>query len=64
MSGIAHIIHFILTILTGGFWLPIWILCALCSGSSKRNKMQKLQEENNKLLSEIARQDKWKGYRD
>lgn len=27
-----HLLHFILTVLTGGLWLPIWIFCALRGG--------------------------------
>lgn len=68
MSGLAHFAHFIMTVLTGGFWIPIWVLCALMCGSSKRTKMQKLQEDNNKLLAKLVEQQKqqnmYKGYRD
>ena len=27
----SHIAHFILCILTGFIWLPIWVLCGLCN---------------------------------
>ena len=68
MSGLAHFAHFVMTVLTGGLWLVVWILFALMCGSSKRNKMQKLQEDNNKLLAKLVEQQKqqniWRGYRD
>ncbi len=28
-----HILHFLLCVFTVGFWLPIWILCAMFPGS-------------------------------
>ena len=28
MRQTSHIIHFILTLLTGGLWIIIWVLCA------------------------------------
>ena len=64
MSGPAHFVWFILTLMTGLIALPLWIICALCCGSSKRNKMQKLQEENNQLLKKIQQQNMYRGYRD
>lgn len=68
MSGLAHFAHFVMSILTGFLWVPIWIVCALCCGSSKRNKMQKLQETNNELLAKLVEQQKqqnmYKNYRD
>ena len=29
--GTSHLIHFVLSICTFGFWSPIWILCGLKS---------------------------------
>lgn len=33
-----HIFHLVLTLLTGGFWAIIWVVCGL-SNSQKRNKL-------------------------
>lgn len=33
-GGANHALHLILTILSCGLWVPIWILCAVFSGSS------------------------------
>lgn len=30
-----HLLHFVLTILTAGLWLPVWIIDALISGRNK-----------------------------
>jgi TctA family transporter len=57
MSAGAHIFHFILTLITGGFWLPLWIICALCSGSSHKKSMKQLQIENNQLLRKLTEKD-------
>lgn len=27
----SHVLHLLLTLLTLGFWLPLWILAGLCS---------------------------------
>ena len=31
--GCNHLLHFILTVLTGGLWLPVWIICAILAGN-------------------------------
>ena len=52
-----NIVHFILTIITGGLWLPVWIICLLC-GMANNSKSQKalneqilreLQKSNNRM---------------
>lgn len=32
-----HILHLLLSIFTGGLWIPIWILCGLSSAFSNQN---------------------------
>lgn len=59
MSGLAHFAHFVMTLLTGGLWLVVWILFALMCGSSKRDKMIDLQKENNDLLRRLNERN-WK----
>ena len=54
MSGTAHFVHFILTLLTGFIWLPIWIICALCCGSGRKKREMRMKEEELKLLRTIA----------
>jgi hypothetical protein len=34
--GINHVGHFIVTILTGGLWLPFWMLAAIGGGGPWR----------------------------
>lgn len=33
VSSPSHLLHFIITIITAGAWLPIWVLIALFGGS-------------------------------
>jgi hypothetical protein len=54
MSGLAHFIHFVLTMLTGALWLPIWIICALCCGSSRRKRDDKRKDEQIELLRQLV----------
>jgi len=36
----AHILHLVLSVITVGFWIPVWILVAV-SHASERNKIDK-----------------------
>jgi len=44
-----HILHLLLSIFTGGFWIPIWVLvaCANCSGRNEIRRTAGLKEEPN-----------------
>lgn len=64
MSGTAHFIHFVLTMLTGLIWAPIWLICALCSGSSQKKRDRDMMRRNTEALEEMNRVNKWRGYRD
>ena len=44
----SHILHLILTIVTGGFWIIIWILCALLNGQHNRKLLQQTMEQASK----------------
>lgn len=55
MSGPAHFVHFVLTLLTGFIWLPVWIICALCCGSSRKQREMKMKKEELELLKIIAK---------
>ena len=39
----SHVMHLILSILTVGLWVPIWILCAI-SNSLERSKIDRKLE--------------------
>jgi hypothetical protein len=58
MSGIAHFIHFVLTVLTGGFWLPLWILFALITNSGNRKRAERARNEELELLRELVHNTK------
>ncbi len=64
MSGGAHFIHFILTMLTGLLWLPIWIICGLCCGSSQKKRDREMMRRNTEALEKLAKIDMYKGYRE
>jgi hypothetical protein len=45
----AHILHLILSVLTVGFWIPIWILVAVSHSLERKKidaKLGKLEENN------------------
>lgn len=58
MSGTSHFIHFILTLLTGAIWLPIWIICAICCGSGRKKREEAMKREELELLRELVRKSK------
>lgn len=58
MTAAAHIVWFILSVLFPPL-IILWIISALCCGSSKRNKMIDLQKENNELLRKLNERN-WK----
>lgn len=64
MSGGAHFAWFILTLLTGLLALPLWIICALCYGSSQKKRDREMMRRNTEALEEMNRVNKWRGYRD
>ena len=41
-----HLMHLILTILTGLIWLPIWILCALSNNAHNKKLAFEKQFKN------------------
>jgi hypothetical protein len=64
MSGGAHLLWFILTLLTGFIALPFWIICAICCGSSQKKRDRQLQERQLAILEEMNRVNKFKGWMD
>jgi len=64
MSGGAHFAWFILTLLTGFLALPLWIICALCCGSSQKKRDREMMRRNTEALEKLAKIDMYKGYRD
>jgi len=58
MSGGAHFVHFILTLLSGFIWLPIWIICAICCGSGQKKREMDMKREELALLRELVRKNK------
>ena len=31
----SHVLHLLLSIITGGLWIPVWVLCALSNALSR-----------------------------
>ena len=56
MSGIAHFLHFVMVLLTGGFWIPIWVVCALCSGSGRKKREMDMKKEQLELLRQLVKE--------
>lgn len=67
MGAFGHISFLILTIIFPPM-IVLWVVCALCGGSSKRKKALDLQKQNNELLAKLVEQQKqqniWRGYRE
>ena len=44
-----HVLHLLLSLITAGFWVPVWIMvaCANCSGRNDIRKTAGLKEETN-----------------
>lgn len=50
-----HVIHFLLTIFTGGLWSPLWIWRASSNTAHNRKVDKAIQLEQNETLKRIAR---------
>lgn len=55
MNTFSHFIHIILCLLTGFLWIPVYILCIISAGNSKRKRDERRKDEELELLREIAR---------
>ena len=44
-----HILHLLLSILTAGFWIPVWILVTLSSSGISDSEIDKLYERRDEL---------------
>ncbi len=44
-----HILHLLLSILTAGFWIPVWILVSLSSSGISESEIDKLYEKKDEL---------------
>ena len=62
MSGGAHFLHFLMTLLTGFLWLPIWVICAISYGNVRRKEERRMQERQLAALEELARVQKYRGW--
>lgn len=40
----AHVLHLILSVLTAGLWIPVWILVALSHGIERRKIDRRLAQ--------------------
>ena len=49
-----NIVHLILTLITGGLWLPVWVICLLVKMSNNSKTSAKNQAE---LIKELKRQN-------
>lgn len=46
-----HVLHLLLTLLTAGFWSPIWILCAIAPGPYRCPTCGGVCETNEQMLT-------------
>lgn len=52
MKATSHVFHLIMTFLTGGFWILIWVLCASMNSRHNQKELYKLQKEQVELLKQ------------
>ena len=64
MSGFSHFVHLILCLLTGFLWIPVYVLCIICSGNSRKKKDRELMERQTRALEEMNRRNMWSNYRE
>lgn len=58
MSGLSHLIHFII-FLFFPLWIVVWILCAaIQSGNKTDKKVCDLTRQNNELLRKLYEKEK------
>lgn len=51
-----HLFHLIMTILTGGFWLIIWLWRGLANAHDNKNLLANVQvQQNNRNYQELQR---------
>lgn len=42
-NNTAHLFHLIMSILTGGLWIPVWFIVALINSSVRAHYMRQLK---------------------
>jgi len=45
-------------VLTGGFWLPVWVVCALVCGSARKKEERAMKKEELELLRQLVKDKK------
>ncbi len=63
MSGLSHVVFLILTIIFPPFAL-LWIICAVSAGNQRKKADRRMQERQTAALEELARVNKYRGWRD
>lgn len=58
MSGFSHFVHLVLCLLTGFLWIPIYVLCIISAGNSRKRKQDRDRQEELELLRELVRKSK------
>ena len=54
----SHILHLLLSVITGGFWLIIWLLCGIAN-SSHNSKIDKQIEQVNAAIMQQGMAKPW-----
>jgi hypothetical protein len=45
-----HFLHIVMTLLTAGYWIPVWIICGILNASHNRRVEMEQAEETLALL--------------
>lgn len=49
IKGNNHILHLLLSIVTAGLWIPVWILCCMSRGLTNAGIRRQIRRLENRL---------------
>ena len=44
-NNTSHVVHFILSVISGGLWIPVWILITLSNANERRKALNIIAED-------------------
>lgn len=45
----SHVLHLLLSVITVGFWIPVWVIVAMSNAIERSKIERKLNEDNNDM---------------
>ena len=50
----SHVLHLLLSVLTGGLWLIIWLLCGIANASHNRKIDKEIADVNQAIMQQTT----------